>query len=482
MSSYGSPTFNFGGLASGLDTNTIVSQLLAIERRPQVRLQQRQRVEEARQTALRDVETRLRNLSNAAAGLRDPTVWGDVQNVESAEPAKVAVRRTGGAAAGGYTVQVVELARAAQATQGSAVTTAAAADTLRITVGGATPTTVDVEIDAGDTLETIATKINGSSGTPVYASVLNGKLVLSGKETGADRAITVADGDTGNAYDLAADLAIAQTQTPTNADFWIGSSHYTDRSSNVVVDVLPGVELTLKATTGTATVGISVSVPAPDSEAVTNKVQAFVEQYNSTIEFIRAKLQEQKVRDPSTDADRAKGVLRGDAGLELLLSRLRASVADVFANGPAAADQLAEVGLSTGAASGSATVSQASVAGKLSLDASKLSEQLAQRFGDVKALFTSPTGTYASEGLAQRLDRALNPWLKGDATTAPIIDSRLDAIGDVIDGLRDRQADLDTRLALRERALRAQFTAMESALAAAQAQGNWLQGQLAALL
>lgn len=59
------PLFNIGGIASGLDTNTIIGQLLAIERQPEVRALQQQHVEEARQNALRDVNTRLTNLQTS---------------------------------------------------------------------------------------------------------------------------------------------------------------------------------------------------------------------------------------------------------------------------------------------------------------------------------------------------------------------------------------------------------------------------------
>ena len=106
------PNFNVGGLASGLDTNTIVSQLMSIERQPQVRLAQRQTVEAARQQALRDVNTRVLNLQTAIAGLRDVGTWGDQQSVDSSDPTHVTATRTGGAAAGGYQIGITQLARA----------------------------------------------------------------------------------------------------------------------------------------------------------------------------------------------------------------------------------------------------------------------------------------------------------------------------------------------------------------------------------
>lgn len=479
MSSLGIPTFNVGGLASGLDTTSIVQQLMALERRPRVRLEQRVQVEEARQTALKDVQTRLRNLLSKAQSLRDAGTWGDVQTVASSDATKVDVRRVGGAAAGGYSVQVVALARAGQLSQGGSATSATQSDTLRITVGTSSPTTIDVDIAAGDSLQTIADKINGSSNTPVYASLVNGKLILSGKTTGSDATIAVSDGNTGNAFDLAADLAFTQTQAPQNADFWIDSTHYTDRSTNVVKDVLPGLEVTLKAATGGSSVGLTVSAPTADAASIETKVKEFVEQYNSTVDFVRSKLEEEKVRNPTTAADRAKGVLRGDGGLTQLLSRLRAAVSDVVTGRPAALDQIADVGVSTGASTGA--VDREAITGRLVIDTAKLAEKLSTSFADVKALFTNVTGSYATEGLSQRFERFLSPWLTGDGSSSPILSGRIDASRKEVSDLRDTMAELDRRLTLKEKQLRAQFTAMESALGSVQQQGQWLQGQLAAL-
>src|SRR5204863_8574528 len=99
MSASATPNFNVGGLASGLDTNTIISQLMSIEAQPKVRLQQKVQVEQARQSALKDVQTRLQNLKTALAGLTDASTWGDQQTAESTDSTKVGVRRVSGAAA-----------------------------------------------------------------------------------------------------------------------------------------------------------------------------------------------------------------------------------------------------------------------------------------------------------------------------------------------------------------------------------------------
>ena len=84
-------------------------------------------------------------------------------------------------------------------------------------------------------------------------------------------------------------------------------------------------------------------------------------------------------------------------------------------------------------------------------------------------------------GLEQRLDALVDPWLHGNGTTGAILDSRIASSDALLKSLKDRESDLGVRLAGREKALRAQFTALETALSKAQSQGTWLAGQLAAL-
>src|SRR3954467_15693714 len=104
------PTINFGGLASGLDTNTIVDQLMAIERQPQNRLKLKQGQIDARKSALSDVASRLKNLRLAAQDLKSPTLWLDTQSVDVSDSTKMTATRTGPAATGSYQVTVTQMA------------------------------------------------------------------------------------------------------------------------------------------------------------------------------------------------------------------------------------------------------------------------------------------------------------------------------------------------------------------------------------
>jgi flagellar hook-associated protein 2 len=459
------------GLASGLDTASIISALMLVDRQPQVRIQQKMVVEAARQQALRDVLGQLNSLTTAYQGLTDVGTWADTQSVTSTDDARVSATRTGGAAPGAYTIDVTQLAKANQYTGSfltSGNTTVQADATLAIATQDGR--TASVDLKTGDTLDVVAGKINGTTGSPVYASVLNGALVLSNKATGTANAITSVTVGGGT------DLSFGETQSATDAQFTIDSKSFT-RSSNVVDDALAGVTLNLK---GVTTATVSVGSPGPDTDAIQKKLQDFVTQYNTTLDFLQSKLEEQPVANPVSDADRTKGVLRGDSALTGLVSSLRNAFSDLVTGRPANLQTLAQAGLSTGKATGTGSLSQDSIKGKLSIDSAAFSAALTTSFSDVKALFTNVTGSYASEGLAQRLGDLLKPWTASSASNG-LLNMRIDGETTTLSSLQAQSINWDERLKIRQEMLQKQFVAMETALGQAQSQGSWLDGQIAQL-
>lgn len=466
------------GLASGLDTAAVVDRLMQLERRPLDRLSARQRAEEARRQALADVRSRLQALASAVAALRSPSSWAEVQAVASSDPTRVTAVRTAGAAPGAYAVAVSALASADQVRQAAGGASQASADgTLDITVDGAT---VSVEIAAGDDLDAIAAKINAASGSPVYATVVSGRLYLSGKETGASKTIAVASTALADELGLSDATRAPSDHTIVASDASIAVNGTSFLSpSNTVATAIPGLVLQLHATTAAdSPVTISVGAPQADREAVREQVKAFVDAYNAAVSFLSGKLAERRsARDP------AQGVLAGEAGLMVLLGRLRQAVVDVVDPPPGSGSlsSLAEVGVSTGAATGSGAVDQEAVAGRLVLDSTKLEEALGAALADVRGLFTATAGTYQGDGVAVRLQAILDPWLSGDDTSPPLLQARIDGQQATLDALARRRAELERRLADRERALREQFAALEALLQQAQSQGAWLSAQLAQL-
>ncbi|HEV7641659.1 MAG TPA: flagellar filament capping protein FliD [Gaiellaceae bacterium] len=473
MTSSAAPLQNLSGLASGIDTNTIVTQLMQIESQPLVRLQQKETVEQARQQALKDVKTRLANLQNAATALGDPALWSDTQSLSSTNAAIVAATRTSGTAAGGYDITVSKLAAADQIRQGdlSTFTTAGAADTLHLAVGAGTA--VDVSITSGDTLDTIASKINGSSGSPVYATVVNSKLVLSGKTTGAANTIAVTSTGT-TAADIfgAGTYSAPPTHTAADASYTVNGKGFTS-ATNTVTDGIPGLSLTLAGTTASA-VSIVVGAPGADNGKIKDAVQSFVDQYNSTLDFVQGKLDEQKVTQPKNDQQRTQGVLHGDLSLSMILSQLRQALSDPVTDSNNVKQLASSIGISTGAAT--STIDPNAVMGKLTLDSTKLIAALSANVGSVKGILTNATGDFATKGLKDRFEGLLKP-LTNNLTGQ--MDLRVTSSESQINLLKQHESDWKERLKVKETALRAQFTAMETALAQSQSQGQWLSGQIA---
>jgi len=456
------PLLNVGGLASGLDTNAIVDQLMAVERQPRTRLDQQASLVTARQSALADFQSRLRSLEAAAKDLRSVTLWSQQQSVATSDPTRLsaAIVAGSGAGVGGYQVEVSQLANAAQRTY--AFSSPAAAGTIAIDGH-------DTRVAAGASLADVVSAINSDTSATVYAAATDsGTLVLSARRTG----------DTGSGFIAVTDPTGALTESTAKAKQGRDALFSVDgvagsASSNDVTNAMAGVRLSLRAvTTVSGPLTVTVGAPAADTDAVKQKLQAFVDVYNSTVDAIRARLDERSVPNATTDADRQKGMLNGDMTLTAILGMMRQAIYTPARGLPAGMSSLADLGVSTGSAS--ATVSRDALAGKLQIDDDVLGATLANNLSGVRDLLAGPAN---AGGWTRVFERIVH-----DAdTTGGTVDVRIRGADAELKRLRQNMADMDDRLALKEQTLRAQFTAMETALSQSQAQSSWLQGQLAAL-
>jgi len=428
---------NLSGLASGLDTETIITQLMSVEAQPKTRMQRQDAAAQSRQTQLRDVQTRLNFLRDTATDLRSTATWADTQKIASSDATRVSVRALGTVAPGAHQFEVSKLAVSAQ----HAFDYTASASAQSVQIGSFT-----LAVDPNSTVGTVAAAINARSDSPVSAVVAGGKLVLSSRASGAANDFTV----TAPAL-LAED--VAHSRAGADAAYTIDGVAKTS-SSNVLTDAVLGAEVTLRTTT-TAPVAVTISDPAVDTDAIKTKIQAFVTQYNSVVDFIRSKTTEAPVKNPTTTVDAAKGAFYGDSMLTSMLTSMRTQIGD-----------LTDLGISTGAPSGAARFSDDAVAGHLTLDGTKLDAALA---ADPDAVQTR------IQAFGQRILDVVAPP-KGNAVA-----TRLTSEDATRKRLADSMAAMDVRLADKEKGLRAKFTAMESALAAAQSAQAQMTAQLASL-
>ena len=443
------------GLASGVDTASLVEQLMTLERQGKTRLQLRQTSLTAQQTTLTDLKTKLAALKTAATDLASATTWGETQSVESGDPTRVVVARTGGAPIGGYQIKVNQLAGSAQKTYGWTQSASATQITLDDGAGGKDPIALDIAANA--TLADVAAAVNGRSGLPVFAAVVGGdKLVFSSRATGSATTFSATGGGlSGPTNEIAGRDAL----------YDVDGVAAPPSASNIVEDAIAGVRMTLKGTT-TDPVSVTVNTPTVDRAAVKAKVKSFVDAYNAIVTATRAKTTEKRVEVPTTQTDYNKGAFFGDTGLNAMLSKLRTAVAtDYDPSGETGLDALRDIGISTGKAGTSADVK----AGLLVIDDAALTAALDADAQGVRNLFGGASTPFSTDlgKLADDLGKTL--------------DARVSSTTSESKRLTDQMGRIDTRLEAKEKRLKAQFAAMETAMGASQTQLAWLQGQLASL-
>ena len=432
---------NFTGLASGIDTNAIVTALMAVERRPVDRLQHSADLASARLTGLAAMRGTLDALRGAEQAVRGAGVFTPRPVATSSDTARVVATASATAVKGSFAVTVEALARADVRTQSSSLTAAAADDTLHVASGSSA---FDVAIAAGDGIATIAQKINAANGG-VGASVVDGRLRLTSTATGAAAAVALtSDGA------LASDLGMTVTLAGQDARFTVDGVAATS-AANRVTDAIPGVTLDLRAATTGAPVTVTADPSAIDADGVVAKAKALVASYNATVDALSSAVNE---KPDANGTSVAKGAFFGDDLYEDLLAHLNGAVTSPVAGLASGRNQAATIGLSTGASSGA--ISTDALSGRLVLDEAKLRDALATDPDGVAALL----GGDSPQGIASRLDTVLN----GATSATGLLTGRVAAETARLGGYRASIDDANVRLTQRETYLRAQFTAMETAL------------------
>lgn len=442
------------GLASGVDTGSIVDQLMAIERQSLSRIRLKQSRLQAQDAGLKDIQAKLSALKSASEALRAPGVWANTQTITSGDPARISTERLSDTAPGTYQVSVTQLARGTQRAYDYTSPTGANGS---ITIAG-----VVVDVAKGATLDDVVSSINARADVAVYAANVSGKLVLTSRSTGtlSDFAATG-----GSIVERAAEYVPGQ-----NSKYSVDGGTVLESQTNTVDDALPGTRLTLKALTGATPVAITITPPGIDKEAAKAKIKTFVEAYNAVLTVTHAKTSEKTVPAATTNADALKGQLFGDRSLTQLISGLRTGMSDIVAGNVADFDALSDLGITTGAIG----AGMSAISGTLTIDDAKLTKALDTDVLAVRRLLGGEPGV---NGLTQRVELLVATQVGSTGA----IDARLKSSAAEQTRLTELLRTTDTRLGLREKRLRSQFAAMESALQASQTQQAWLQGQLATL-
>lgn len=475
------------GIGSGLDINTIVSQLVALERKPLQQMQSQASQLQTKVSAFGQIKSLFSTLQDSSNKLNAASLWTRATATSSDD---TAVATVGGAsaAAGNYSVSVRQLA-SNQTLASTAVLTAATdlvgAGTMSLQLGSwdVPPTAftanggssaVDITITDTDTLQTLRDKINGS-GAGVTAALVSDasgvRLSLRSTATGAENGfrVAVADDDVqptdaNGLSRFAFDPGSGQSQmmfkqAALNAEATVNGIDVVS-ASNELSGAIEGLTLRLRKTTTTTgqvppgAVDIAVST---DREALTKAVQDFADAYNGLANFIR----EQTKFDATS---KVGGLLQGDSAVSSLQARLR-NVLNMPSGASAKFPRLSDLGL------------ELQRDGTLSVDSAKLNTAMADLPELQKAFSNKDTLDPSNDGFSRRYALLASQVLAVDGS----ITTRTEGLQKLIAKNEDNQDRLEDRVTRFEARLIQQYTAMDANLSKLNALQSYVTQQLAAL-
>jgi flagellar hook-associated protein 2 len=447
------------GLGSGLDINSLVTQLVAAEKQaPQAQITRAQTSTVTTISALGQLKGALSTFNTALDSLKSLDNF-TARTATSSEPEVFSAQADSTAAAGNYDIEVLQVASAHQLKStafASGAGQVVGTGTLTFTAG---TKTFQVAIDPShNTLAGIRDAINQATGNTdnVRATIINATdgahLVLSGTATGAANAITVSQsgGDGGlAALEYSTSVTTHYTEGRKAQDSIVAVQGFTTHSDTATVsNAIDGITLTLlKDDVGE----VHTLTIATDKTSVAARIKTFVDQYNAmekTLAGLRS-------YEPTT---KKAGPLLGDAMLRGIESDIRSKLTDVN-GGSSVIRTLASIGITT------------QKDGSLSLDNTKLNTALESNYDEVAKLFAS------DNGVATRLSKVLTPQL--DSGSA--LDLRSVGLNKKSVDLQKEQTQLDARMVDVEARYRKQFTALDSLLSNLQNQSTFLTQQLSSI-
>ena len=470
-------TISSAGIGSGLDVESIVTKLMAIEKQPLTALQRQASAIDSRISAFGTITSQLSALNDSATALALPATWNS-KTVSSSNTAAVSASVSGtGALATSFSLQVSQLAQG-QSVASSAVSVGSSfgAGTMSIQLGtwaGATPAftagsvaAVSVTVAQGDNMATIAGKIN-SAGAGVTATVikdLSGERILmrstaTGEASGFRIQTTDGTGATGRSLAaLAFDNASAGVGMAANAVQYGLNARATINgvaiasASNTLADTVPGMTLTLSQVT---TVPVEIAV-SNDTGSQTTVVNAFVKAYNAMNEMFNAATK----YDSTT---KTGALLQGDSTTTGLQTAMRTLIGAVSGGG--ALQRLSDLGISI-AKDG---------AGDLAIDSTKLAKALKDPVG-VGAFFSSAVGkSDSTTGFATRM----RTFLMGAIGSAGILATKTTSLQSQKTSNGKDQNRLSDRLTTVEANMRKQYSALDTKMSSLTALNSYITQQIA---
>jgi flagellar hook-associated protein 2 len=391
------------GIGSGLDVNTLITKLMAVESQPLTTLAKKEASFQAKLSAYGSLNGAVSAFQSALSSLNNPSTFQSL-NGTSSDSSIVSASASSTASAGSYSIAISKLAQAQGLSSAGQVSASTAisdgtATTLTFQFGTITGTLGTVVPNVGKYLPgaTFVQDASQATGTLTIDSTNNSlqgirdainianigvtasivgdgsaapyHLVLNSSKTGAASSLKIAatGGDGSIAalmnYDPEAVQNFTEVSSAQNANLKINGIDITS-ASNTVSGAIQGVALNL-GKVGTTSVSVSAN-----TSGIQTGLNNFVKAYND----LNATIKSLAGYDAST---KKGGLLLGDATTQSIQNQVRNTLSNAV----------------NGLGGGLTTLSQIGVVfqkdGSLSFDSAKLTSALNTNFSDVGGLFAS---------------------------------------------------------------------------------------------
>lgn len=488
-----------GGLASGMDTDSMIEKLMAAQRYRVDRYKKRNISKDYRREEWKKMNSKIYSFFNK--DLTAMRLKGNLikNKVSSSSTAVADVEADANAPKGTHELEVVQLAKTAATASGRLTKPDGTPMTESTTFGemgftGAplritykdehgVEQTIDITAEADDTLKSFAEKIKretkGKIDLEANADIKNGRLFLSTKKTGEKQNFRIG-GALAPVFGFTTDEVKGQ-----DAKYRYNGMDFTNDSNNVEVN---GLKATLKSV-GQTTVSVT-----KDTDAAYKQIIDFFKKYNALVNEMQDKVnvsvpRSQRDMEPLVDTEK-KGmseadikkweetlrgrVFKGDKDLKGILSDFRTSFAMTTVEGNGKYNALSSLGILTGDyKQGSGALmfvdGDSELGGKRSDMPNKLKAALEEDPEAVSELI-STVAKNLSDKLSERMkSTTLRSYMSFYDDKALQEDYR--QMERKIQTLEDKLIDIEEKY-------RKQFAAMEKALAKSNSTSNWLSQQL----
>ncbi|CCF15993.1 flagellar hook-associated 2 C-terminus family protein [Brevibacillus laterosporus GI-9] len=532
------------GLASGLDTETMIQKLMKAERSPMEKLLRKRQKEEWTRDSYREQNALLLELNNKISKLRLTSDFTK-QKVSSSDDAKVTASITKKNSTTQYDVSNVQLAKPGT---GVSVKFKVSDDikdsnteinssfdfTLK---GNDGSDEVTISVGEKDTIESVLNKINSESsktGVKAFYSNTDKSIVFTSQvpptteSTTQESAIKITTSGGGNKLNITEGeikqnfTKVDSTGTPesnyTKTGF-TGAQDFKGIVKQAGKATVNGVEFALDSKNTLDFDGMSftfkdnigvgdkkvVITTAKDTEPVMTAIKEFVDTYNKVVDQFNKKMTEKVYRDfyPLIDEEKEamkekqidkweekakSGLLKSDSILSDVLTQMRSSFNTPVEGVEPPKNTLASIGIGPKKSDGLGSKFDYMENGKIYLDEEKLKDALSNDQERVIALFTNGSGitsgsdSFKSQGLAQRIYSQTNAAMKkiGEKAGRTGTTSDNSLISKDIRDINTRINAWEKKLKDKETSLWKKYSAMEQAINKLNAQGSNLLSKFGA--